>query len=582
VSQADWLHVNQALLAKAIGELAYEQVLSPVVEESAGLGRWRAYSLRLQNGARYEFLGWRTVWDYLRVRPGSVKRNGQAAESAALFFADSLPETNMGELTLGVFLEELHNTLYSDLALLERNRGLSSRALSLQSGDEMQGALNGHPKLLNNKGRMGFGAHDLQRFSPECGASFRLFWIAVRGPQVETDPGYSADALLPESLDEAELARFRAAAGLLPAGDFRWLPLHPWQWDRVVKVQYASEIALGRIFPLGEFGDLYRPQISLRTLSNLSRPARADLKLPLSVLNTSAVRGISPRYIPTAPALAAAVEGMCARDPWLASVQLLPEIAGISYRHPAFHAVAGMPYRYGETLGALWRQSAGAYLREGEQAVLTGALFHQDFESSSLIGAFIERSGLGAEEWLRLYFRAVVIPLYHLQRRYGLGLVAHGQNVVVRLRHGRPVGVFLKDFQGDLRAAEGANSERDQALGDLLAGLERLPPHYLIHDLVTGHFVTVLRFVSAVLEESDGFPESRFYALLAQEVRSYLEASGGESAGAVDLLGERTARVLVNKVRFQIGYGDSASRPRPLLGGELRNPLARAAAEARP
>lgn len=567
-----WLQVNQALLAKSIGELSYEQILSPTMVEG-GVGRWREHELKLASGVSYTFLAWRTIWDHLRVLPGKVKRNGVKAESAGQFFIDSIAETGMSELTLGVFLEEMHNTLYADLSLAEKNSDLEVDELSAMSGEEIQTWINGHPKLLLNKGRMGWSAEDLAQYSPEANQPVRLFWLAVRGPSIELSSSFSTFAALEEGLSPSELLRFRTVFPDLEKSEYQFLPVHPWQWRNVVQVQFAGEIALGHILPLGEFGDEYLPQISLRTLSNISRPEKPDLKLPLSVLNTSAIRGISPKYISSIPSLSLALQYLCAQDSELAHAQVLSELAGISFAHPTFAAVKGAPYRYHETLAAIWRRSSRSFLASDESTVITGALSHQDESGGSLIGSFIARSQLGAEEWLRRYFQCVVIPLYHLQAAYGIGLVSHGQNIVLRMKNFAPSGIFLKDFQGDLRISAEQNPARAALLGDLESKLEKLPPHYLIHDLVTGHFVTVLRFISAALSESSDFPEDRFYAIMAQEIRAYLGRTKISPDPRIDLLAETFPRVLVNKVRFQIGYGDSAERPRPALGGLLKNPL---------
>ena len=55
---------------------------------------------------------------------------------------------------------------------------------------------------------------------------------------------------------------------------------------------------------------------------------------------------------------------------------------------------------------------------------------------------------------------------------------------------------------------------------DIQDNLVRLPSHYLIHDLLTGHFVTVLRFVSPMLE-STGITEAEFYRLLKSTLQEY-------------------------------------------------------------
>lgn len=557
-----WLKVNRALTAKSLGELSYEQLLKPT-ELETGL-----FELALKSGIRYRFRAWRTVWDFLRVQPESLQRvekgETRAVESAGQFFVDASAELGMSEITLGNFLEEMQNTLFSDLRLAEKTAGLTAEEISGWAGWKVQSILNGHPKILLNKGRIGWGSGDLEKFAPESQTTFQLHWIAVEQSLARAS-GLGHKTLLLESMGAAEAEKLS-----LPG--FVTLPVHPWQWERVIRLHFAGEIAEGKIRHFGAAGDEYRPQISLRTLSNASRPGKMDIKLPLTILNTSAIRGIPAKYTEVAPALSAAIARICAEDSILtgANATALRDPAGVSVAHPVFAQVAGAPYRYHEQLGAIWRECA--HLAEGENSLMTGALFHQDSEGHSLIGALIRRSGLQPEDWLKLYFEKVVVPLYHLQLRYGIGLVAHGQNVVLRLKNHAPAGVFLKDFQGDLRITNQENPSRREYLGDLEAKLDRLPPHYLIHDLLTGHFLTVLRFVSAVLEEQDGFPEREFYGVLADVLEAY-HAKVPVGAEGTNLLAEKVARVVLNKVRFSIGYSDSAERPVPMVAEELISPI---------
>lgn len=49
---------------------------------------------------------------------------------------------------------------------------------------------------------------------------------------------------------------------------------------------------------LGEFGDLWLAQQSLRTLTNASRQGGLDIKLPLTIYNTSCYRGFRANTSP--------------------------------------------------------------------------------------------------------------------------------------------------------------------------------------------------------------------------------------------------------------------------------------------
>lgn len=580
VNAADWIRVNRSIIAKGLGELAYEQMIAP---EEVAPGE---YELRTQSGVRYRFRAWRTVWDYLRIDSQSLQRidrDGRPSDhlEADRFYLDIQSETGMSGITLANFIEELYRTLHADQMTLARQRKFADRDLGNLDDDLLQSLMEGHPKALLAKGRVGFSVDDSSRYAPESSDGFRLTWLAVKRGRLKIGlaDNYELEDLYRETLGDSEYRRLLGCLKeqRIELPDYALMPVHPWQWNEMVALHYQSDLAKGEIVYLGEFGDRYTPQISLRTLSNNDCPERPQLKLPLSILNTSCIRGISGQYLDISPDLSESLQAICQQDQRLRNTIVLRERAGMFYAHDAYHAVEDAPYRYRELLGAIWRESVQGRLNQeaGEKAILTAALFHKDSEGKSLLSHLIKKAGVSPETWLKDYARTVLIPLYHLQVKYGIGLVAHGQNVMISLKDSRPHRLILKDFQGDLRLVDAPYPELDALHPDIRKVLTKLPPHYLIHDLVTGHLVTVLRFISATLYESDGFSEIDFYAALASVIQDYEWEEGALRARLekLSLLAPRFARVLVNKVRFQIGYGDSTARPLPLVGTELENPF---------
>lgn len=567
-----WESANQDLVAKSIGELTFEEVLRP---ESQGA----SFELRTQSGTHYQFTGWKTVWEYLRVKPSSLLRNGEKVTSAAQFFSDIQLETGMNDITFGNFLEEMHNTLYSDTKLKEKNSSLSVQEVVKWDGDKIQSILNGHPKILLNKGRIGWNTEDLARYAPESREAFKLFWIGVNKSllTVNLSDSTTLDQILTQSFNDSDLIEFKNILIKKHMGpEFVIIPVHPWQWKRFIQIQFAAEVHAGAIIPVGEYGDNYRPQISIRTLSNITRPDKMDIKLPLSILNTSCIRGLPAKHVEMGPKLSQALETLCQQDEILKDTVILKEAAGFTFVHPSYRKVEKAPYRYHEFLGAVYRESALSKLQANEQAILTASLFHQDEKGHSLIGEYIRHSGMSATEWLKLLFKTVVTPLYHLQVEYGVGLVAHGQNIVLILKDHKPYKMILKDFHGDLRLSSELPQKSQVFFEAVAKDITRLPEHYLIHDLITGHFVTVLRFISAVMKESEGLEEKIFYSLLSEVIQNYKNTRASKISESVDLLRPEISRVLLNKVRFSIGYGDSDVRPLPILGSPLNNPLVQA------
>lgn len=577
-----WRQANRALIAKTLAELCYEQALRA---EDDGRG---GYSVALAGGTRYRFRAEPTVWDRLRIEPASVtrERDGAAApaEDAAQLFIDAAADLGLDATILGNLLHETANTLAADTALLAARAGLDADALSRLPDERLQGLLDGHPKAVVNKGRIGWGADEYARYATESGKTVQPLWLAVVADRAVTGRGAGWDwhALLEQSLEPGERRRLDTACR---RQDVDWtghvpVPVHPWQWQRHIRHHYAGEIAAGRIRPLGAFGDPYRPLVSLRTLANARRPETLHLKLPLTVLNTSCYRGIPGRYVTGGPSLSAWVAGLCERDDELRrrGTGALQEVAGVHVPHPHHEQIDGTPYRYREMLGATWRQSPAGQCGPGERPLLMAALLQTDADGVSVAHALIRRSGMAPEAWLAQLFGAVVVPLYHLLCRYGVGLVAHAQNLTLVLRDDLPQRVLLKDFQGDLRLVDRDFPEQADLPAEALAVLDRLPAEYLIHDLFTGHFVTVLRYLSAQLRADAGLGETRFYAVLAEVLRGYQHAHPelAERFALFDLFRARIERVCINRVRFNVGYADSAERPVPMVGGDLDNPLRQA------
>jgi aerobactin synthase len=328
---------------------------------------------------------------------------------------------------------------------------------------------------------------------------------------------------------------------------------------------------------LGEHGHSYLPQQSIRTLSNIAYPTQCDLKLALTILNTSCYRGIPAQPMALAPELSQWLASIAASDPYLAQTGLSvqKESGGVYLPHPHQSQVHGTPYRYQEMAGAVWRESLASKLQPGEQGWIFAVLMQTDTEGVPLVAEIIQRSGMSVEQWLTRLFDRITLPLYHLLCGYGVGLVAHGQNLGVIFRNYRPERVVIKDFHGDLRLVDSELPAQAGVPENIIESLKRLPARHLVHDLYTGHLVTGLRFLSPLLETGTGFPETRFYQLLRERILCYQAAHPDlrPQFAQFDLLRPEMERVCLNRVRFQVGYADDAERPKPALGPRLPNPL---------
>ncbi|HEY0137844.1 MAG TPA: IucA/IucC family protein, partial [Nannocystis sp.] len=434
-------------VAQAIGELCFEGLLTAT---PAGDG---IYTMIL-GPATYRFRGRASAWGGLHVEVGSVTRQIDGAEepvdSPVGLLLDARAQLGASDEVLAEWLAEIHGSLLAEAEQCEHMRELDAAALANLSGVALEQHLDGHPKLVAHRGRVGWGFEDLRAHAPECGARVRIYWLAV-APELAHCSG--AAPLVSESCDAPEQARLSQQLHTSRLPDAVLVPVHPWQWQRHVAPQYTRQLARGEIVPLGVFGDLYAPRMSVRTLANVDRPERADLKLALGILNTSCWRGLPGEHVAQGPGVAAALRRRVEADPLLcaANLKVLCDLGGVHVPHPEFAALPGAPYRLRELLAAVWRESAATRLGPDEVEVPAAGLQQCDLAGAPLIREWVDRSGVSLARWLQALFEHTAVPLYHLLCAHGLGAIAHGQNLGLVLREGLPVGALLRDVHGDLR-----------------------------------------------------------------------------------------------------------------------------------
>lgn len=302
-----WGIVNRTAIAKAISELSYEEGFAPVALNKAET----MWTLTLGDAVSYRFEARRRIWGQLHIDPKSLVRATSTEEAVANdavgFLAEARDVLDISPATFCTYAKELYNTLMADARIVARRAAFDASELAGLSDTELQTLLDGHPKAPANKGRLGWGLQDSETYAPEFDAPIQLFWLAAARNhcQLALAHDLTEPALLAECLGTGE--RHNLLAAMSDVGisldTHMLLPVHPWQWQSMIVSQYASEIAAGRLVPLGCFGDTYIAQQSLRTLANQVRGRALHVKLPLTVLNTSAWRGVPGKYMRIGPAL---------------------------------------------------------------------------------------------------------------------------------------------------------------------------------------------------------------------------------------------------------------------------------------
>jgi siderophore synthetase component len=440
--------------------------------------------------------------------------------------------------------------------------------------DVADGHLTGHPRLVLNKGRVGFSARDRARYAPEAGADVRLRWFAVHPDHAEFR---CVDELSRDTLLAAELGELREEFAAKAPEDYVWVPVHPWQADEILGTLYAAELATGVVIDLGESADAYRPHQTVRTLANVSTPGRHDVKTAVSVRNTLVYRGLNSAATLAGPSVTTWLRRISAADPLLTEEYrfgLLGEVASVSVQHPLFGHLEELPYRFHETLGALWREPIR--LAAGERAISFAALPYRGPDGVSMLAHLI--GGGDATSWLTRLFDLLLTPLLQWLLRHGVGFCPHGQNLVLVVdAAGVPQRVLIKDFaQGvDLldEQLESYESLPPEAAADML----RWPAHLLAQSLFSSVFSGQFRFWAEVLLDELGLPRPAFWAPVRGIAGRYRDENPDVAArfDACRLFAPDVERVTLNREHFAGQGFDKVERDDEfdVRWGRVPNPL---------
>ncbi|TGB01188.1 IucA/IucC family siderophore biosynthesis protein [Streptomyces sp. MZ04] len=615
LTQDRWVWGGRRLLAKMIGEFAYEEIIEPV---PVGPGDADRYSLRLdgpaaeregeesgeagtegERGAAAEGHG-RPPAAHLTFRARRGSYGSWHVDPASLtlaegdgpprpfgdplrFLVESRRTLGIDGATLGHLIRELTVTLAAD-ARLDRTAFTAAQLAELGYA-ELEGHQTGHPWLVLNKGRIGFSASDTARWAPEARHAGPLPWIAVHTDLAAYRGVAGLDTA--ERLYDRELApatresfaNILRARGLNPQ-TYLYLPVHPWQWDDVVLPLFAPSVAAGAIVPLPTDGDVRLPQQSIRTFLNTSRPDRHTVKLPLSVLNTLVWRGLPTGRTLAAPAVTAWMQALRDADPFLRDecrVILLGEVASVTVEHPLYDGLPEVPYQYKELLGVIWREPITRHLAPGERARTLASLLHTDPNGRAFVAELVARSGLPPDVWLRHLFSALLPSLLHFLYRYGTVFSPHGENAIVVFDDKDvPVRLAVKDFVDDVNVSARPLPEHASMPDDVREVLLTEPPGFLTQFIHSGLFVGVFRYLAPLCQEQLGISEAAFWSAVRAEILRHQARAPElkERYEMFDLLTPRIERLCLNRNRLHLdGYRDRPQRPHAAVHGTVPNPL---------
>ncbi|OEI69425.1 siderophore synthetase [Curtobacterium sp. ER1/6] len=575
---------QRRLVAKAVAEFTHERLVAPRTDGDA----WALDA----GDSTYRFRARVHALEHWVVDEASLTRSRRGSRDPVPLDAQDLVlglqhELGIPDDLLGTYLEEIASTLAS-AAAKHRRGGPSAAQLARgrSDGDVVAGfqdaeaaMTEGHPAFVAANGRIGFGLDEYRSYAPESGGRFRYRWLAAR--REHTHLALAADRTEQQhwaaELDGATVDRFRDTLERrrLDPDAYTWFPVHPWQWQHRIAVTFAPDLGRQDLVDLGEGPDDHQPQQSIRTAFNRSAPERSYVKTALAVQNMGFLRGMSPAYMRTTPAVNDWVASLVVADPVLADAGfgVLREHAAIGYTGDAYHRIGSGPAQRGapqrKMLAALWRESPVPRLAPGERPVTMAALLHRDARGRSVAAALVQQSGLDAATWVGRYLDAYLRPVVHCLTEHQLLFMPHGENLVLVLRDGVVSRVFMKDI-----------GEEVVVVGDVAVpdGIERIV-HPVDDDeaalgVFTDVFDGVLRHLAAILDEDGVLPDAVFWRL----VGSCVDAASVGRARPLDLRVPDFEHSCLNRLQLRntLQMVDLSAQTESLIrAGRMPNPVAR-------
>ncbi len=402
----------------------------------------------------YQAMGYIGGFNRIRLTSNSIKQkdNSQGAKPELKKIVDEL-------ITSQSIKQQLQKELEQTIKLCDWNQQQESLLISRRHLHyrELESAIDeGHPYHPCFKARTGFSLEDHALYGPEQGNEFQLQWIAIRRYhlkqriELQGELNYHEDKhfwITELGIDCWAILQQRMLDKGLNWEEYSLLPIHPWQWKNIHS-SLKEPLSQQHLVYLGSAGDFYQASISVRTLLNVTHPQKANIKLPMNMVNSSSLRVLEEHSICTAPLLSNWLSTLINNDPFFqkkTSLCILPEYAGIRPQSETWTE------KFSGQLGVIFRESV-ELKHPKENVIPFVALMVTEADNQPFIHPWIKR--FGCEEWLSQLVDVAIIPVWHLLVQHGIAIEAHAQNLILSHEKGWPVKIIVRDFHESLEYVE--------------------------------------------------------------------------------------------------------------------------------
>jgi siderophore synthetase component len=522
LTKENWDKANRLLLKKTLSEFAHELLIVPILKSD------NLYNISSPDKTvEYTFEASILALNHWSIVVKSIKKTNHTSELPLRlleFIIEFKDVLGIGESLLPTYLEEITSTLYSTAYKIANEKYNSKDLLELDYQKIEHAMTEGHPCFVANSGKNGFNIDDFATFSPEANAPVQLLWLAGHRSKATFTAIQELDyqKVLQQELDAETISRFEKVlkSQNLNVDDYYFFPVHPWQWFNKLALIFAPDIAENHLVCLGYGEDEYSAQQSIRTFFNISSPEKFYAKTALSVINMGFMRGLSPYYMESTPAITEWVANLVENDAYLQQkgFTLLGEVATLGYSNFLYEPL-GRSIPHNKMLATLWRESPIPKLSKNQKIMTMAALLHVDQSGNSFVHELIKESGISAKLWIKSYLDAYLSPLLHCFYEHEMVFMPHGENLILVLENHVPVKAIMKDITEEVMVFNAEIPLPEKVKRIHIDMKEPLKILCIFNDVFQFYF----RFLSAILSESKTLSEEDFWSCVADCIVQYQE-----------------------------------------------------------
>lgn len=583
LSSSIWQKVNRLLLQKMLSEYAHEMLLIPILHHQTD--PWGHYEVSSSDKRTvYSFLARILSLDHWDIELASITKTieGRAVPlDAAAFIVEFSDQLGLEQENIATYLEEIISCLYGSAYMHSHNQQPVSELIHADYQDIEHAMMAGHPCFIANSARIGYDAIDYQNYAPEAAEPLSLIWLAGHHSHTEftSISPLTYRQVLEQELNAETYFSFDKVLHdrKLDPSDYIYFPVHPWQWFNKLTHIFAPDIANDKLVCLGYTSDKYLPQQSVRTLFNISEPSRFYVKSALSVLNMGFMRGLSPNFMRTTPAINKWVHDIVINDAYLQQKKftILREVATVGYTHQYFEDAFTIDTPYKKMLSSLWRESPFQFIKSGQRIMTMAALLHVDTHGKAFLPALIKASGLTTSAWLRHYLDCYLSPLLHCYYHHDMRFMPHGENLILVLENHVPVKAIMKDI-GEEVAVIAPNIVLPESVERIRIPV---PEELKILSIFTQAFDCFFRFLNHILVVHADYPEEHFWETVAECILNYQREHPAleDKYQRYDLFMSEIPKTCLNRLQLKNNkkmIDGSNPFKHQQFAGTLRNPLA--------